>query len=372
MANINDYLDWRGDLTLDQSPLNEVDKMILSRFSYLPFEKIQMKEVATIKQIMKEFKSFKQEDYNIAGDKPMVQKLKISKRFKDLKVTDFVHTTDKSAEKQFSAITIHLPDNTIFVSYRGTDSTLVGWKEDFNLSYMQHIPAQLEGKKYLEKVLDKYQKNAYIAGHSKGGNVAVYSAVFCEPKYKSRILDVINHDGPGFDKEIIKSKEYAEIIDRVHTWFPEGTIIGRLLEHREKEYYVASDEKGIMQHDIYSWQIKGIKPVIVKELNEDSNRVDKMVRELLKRTTPEERKEAIDIMYKIVLSGTNAETTRDFGKDKLKHLGGFISSYRGLKPETRKLLKSVTAEIGASMYEGTRTKEELVKIKNKVTRGGKK
>ena len=89
MSNINDYIDWRGDLTLDQSPLNEVDKMILSRFSYLPFEKIQMKEVMTVKQIMKEFKAFKEEDYNIAGDKPMVQKLKTAKRFKDLKVTQY-------------------------------------------------------------------------------------------------------------------------------------------------------------------------------------------------------------------------------------------------------------------------------------------
>ncbi len=376
MANINDYIDWRGDVTLEESPLNEVDKMILSRFSYLPFEKIQMKEVMTIKQIMKEFKSFKLEDYNIAGDKPMVQKLKTSKRFKDLKVTDFVNEIDKKKEQQFSSITIHLPGNQMFISYRGTDSTLVGWKEDFNLSYMQHVPAQKEGKKYLEHMLDKYPKNAYVAGHSKGGNVAVYSGIYCDKKYKSRIIEIINHDGPGFDKEIVNSKEYKEILPKVHTWFPETTIIGRLLEHKEKCFYVASSEKAIMQHDIYSWQILGSKPVQVKGPDSDSNKIDNSVNELLRRTTPEERKKCIDVMYKM-LSSTNAETTKEMNKNRWKNIGSFVVSYRELSPETRKLFKEVTRIMGSSMYDGAKAEDEpkirnkIESIKKKVTRGGK-
>ena len=168
MPNINDYLKWRGDISFEEKPLNEIDNMILSRFSYLPFNKIEMKDKETIGSIVKKIKEAGIEEFNISGDKTLVDNLDDSIRFKDLIVTDFVENTDKSAEEQFAAITIHLNDKEMYLSFCGTDNSLIGWKEDFNLSFMQHIPAQLEGVKYLKQITKKYNKMVHIGGHSKG------------------------------------------------------------------------------------------------------------------------------------------------------------------------------------------------------------
>lgn len=180
MANINDYLDWRGDVPLSSMGLNEIDNMILSRFSYLPFPKIELDDNEKIGSIMAKFRRLKDTDYNIAGDIPLSKKLRKSMRFRKLIVSDYCSVVDNEVEKQFAAICVHLPNDELYISYCGTDNTLVGWKEDFNLSFMSHIPAQIEGVNYLKMIAQKYPNaKIHIGGHSKGGNVAVYSAVFC-------------------------------------------------------------------------------------------------------------------------------------------------------------------------------------------------
>ena len=319
MPNINDYLKWRGDLTFKQSPLNEVDNMILSRFSYLPFNKIEMKEKETIGSVVKKLKSFSVEDFNIKGDKPLVDNLDNCIRFKDLKLTDYVENTDLKLEEQFAAITIHLNDKEMYVSFCGTDNSLIGWKEDFNLSFMQNIPAQLAGVKYLKAIAHKYDKKMYIGGHSKGGNVAVYAAVFAGNKIQDRIINVTNHDGPGCDETIIEKPEYKRILDKLYTYIPQSSVIGRLLEHEEKYKVVKSLEKGIMQHDIYSWQVLGTKIVQMKEV-------------------------------------TNAVTMREISSAKMKNVAKMLKSYRNLDEKDRKMINNVFAGLGMAARESIKGK----------------
>ena len=145
-----------------------------------------MQEKETIGSICEKLKKFKEEDFNIAGDMPLVHNLINSNRFKDMEITDYEENTDPSAEKQFAAITIHLGNGEMFVSFCGTDNSLVGWKEDFNLSFMQHIPAQIEGMEYLKRISEKYNEKIHVGGHSKGGNVAVYAAVFAGEKCQDK------------------------------------------------------------------------------------------------------------------------------------------------------------------------------------------
>ena len=232
MSNIVDYIKWRGDLSFEADPINEIDNLILSRISYLPFKEIKFNNKEKFKILANRFLELKKEDFHQIDDISLIEELAKSNRYKDLIFSDYYEKIDEEEEKQFAAITVWLPNNELFVSYRGTDATIVGWKEDFNMSFMINVPSQLEGVKYLEAISKKYfRKKLRIGGHSKGGNVAVYSSIFCNKKTKSRIIDVTNADGPGFDKSIIQTKEYKEILDRIHTFIPQTSIIGRLLEH---------------------------------------------------------------------------------------------------------------------------------------------
>lgn len=355
MSNINDYLKWRGDLSFKADPLNEVDNMILSRFSYLPFNKIDMKDEETIQSIVEKLKPFKVEDFNIKGDKPLVDNLYNCVRFKDLKVTDYVENTDLKLEEQFAAITIHLNDDEMYISFCGTDNSIVGWKEDFNLSFMQNIPAQLAGVKYLKEISKKYDKKMYIGGHSKGGNVAVYAAVFAGPTVQDKIINVTNHDGPGFDDTIIGKKEYKRILDKLYTYIPQSSVIGRLLEHEEKYKVVKSVEKGIMQHDIYSWQVLGTKIVQMKEVTNGSEFINKTIRTWLKETSPEQRKNVIDILYNVVGS-TNVMTMREISAARMKTVAKMYKSYRNLDEKDRKMVNEVFSCLGTAAKQNLKGK----------------
>ena len=153
MSNINDYLIWRGDIPIiPEAPLNEVDSMILARFSYLIFDRIDLQEVETIETIYNKMKNFKNEEFKYNGDKELITNLGQSKRFKDMQVTDYVKNNNKETEKQFSAITVHISEDEMYLSFLGTDKSILGWKEDFNMSFMQNVPAQLAGLEYLNKI----------------------------------------------------------------------------------------------------------------------------------------------------------------------------------------------------------------------------
>ena len=326
MANVCDYVKWRGDITLEQSKFNEIDNLILSRFSYFPFDKIiKENEVVTIKELSERFK--KQDIRKLPilwkDDVDLFPLMGESKRYGEMNATKYVNKIDVEQEKQFSAITIELPDNTIFVSYRGTDNTIVGWKEDFNLSFMINIPAQIEGLKYVEKIASKYPNKMHLGGHSKGGNVAVYSAIFAKKEIQNRIIDVTNHDGPGFDKSIIERGEYKRVLNKIFTYIPQSSIIGRLLEHEEKYKIVKSIQKGIMQHDIYSWQVLGTKFVKLNEVTNGSEIINETVRTWLKNTTIEQRENFINIIYEII-SATNAKTLKEISLSKLKNMRSYI------------------------------------------------
>lgn len=356
MANINDYLDWRGDISLAASKLNEVDNMILSRFSYLPFSKIKIDEEETVESITNKFKNFKKEDFNIDGDFLLAKKLNKSNRFKELKVTDYYEIVDTEVEKQFAAISLQSPNNEVYVSYCGTDNTIVGWKEDFNMSFMNHVPSQIEGVKYLQRIAKEYpEKKIRISGHSKGGNVAIYSAVFCGDEIQDRITNVTNHDGPGFDDEVINLREYKRILSKIYTYIPQSSVIGRLLGHKEKYKIVKSIEKGIMQHDIYSWQVLGTKIIQSEELTNGSDFIDETLQNWLSGVPKEERKQFIDIIYSLVLT-TNATTCREFSKAKFRNINEVLKQYKNLDADDKKMITKTVSALVTATKESLKTK----------------
>ena len=216
MANIIDYVKWRGDLNLKVSEFNEIDSLILNRFSYFPLDSImQEKEEVSIEELSKRFEKANKEKLKILwkDDADLFPVMGKSKRFGEMVALEYINKIETKTEKQFSAVTIILPDNTIYISFRGTDNTLIGWKEDFNMSFRGHLPSQIEAKEYLENIAKKYPyKKIRLGGHSKGGNLAVYASIFASPKVKKRIISVYNNDGPGFNDDIINTDEYKNSI----------------------------------------------------------------------------------------------------------------------------------------------------------------
>lgn len=348
MANVCDYVKWRGDITLEQSKFNEIDNLILSRFSYFPFDKIiEENEIVTIKELSKRFQ--KQDVTKLPilwkDDVDLFPLIGESKRFGELLATKYINKIDPEQEKQFAAITVLMPDDTIFISYRGTDNTIVGWKEDLNMSFKSHIASQLSAKKYLEMIAKEYSdKKIRIGGHSKGGNIAVYAATFVSQEIKDRIINVYNNDGPGFCDDVIETPEYHEMIKKVHTYIPQSSVIGRLMNHREKYTVVESVQKGIMQHDLYSWQVLGTKFITLEEVTNGSEFVDKTIKEWLENVEPEKREQVIDVVFDI-LNATDAQTMKEIKNKWFTSARTMMASYKNIDNETKDMIWKAVGEL---------------------------
>lgn len=338
MSNIFDYLQWRGDLKITADSFNEIDSLILSRFSYLQFDGLfEEQEEITIKECYERLKkSDKTIKYLWKDDVDLFPALAKSERFGELKISNYINKVDGKQEKQFSAITIIMPDDTIYIAYRGTDNTVIGWKEDFNMSFSELVPSQTDAKLYLENIAKKYNQKIRLGGHSKGGNLAVYAAVFCEPKIQDRIINVYNNDGPGFCDKVVESANYAKMLDKVHTYIPQSSIIGRLLNHKEKITIVKSIQTGIMQHDLYTWQLVGTK-FVETELTNSSEFIDETVTNWLKEVNPEQREKFIDIFFEI-LSTTEVKTFAEFSDNKFSNALTMIKTYRNVDEESKDIL----------------------------------
>ena len=340
MPNIMDYLNWRGDLTFKQDKINEVDAIILSRFSYLPFKDVNMENVESVESILDKMKDLSLDKFIWKNDKEFITKLGKTNRYKDLIVTDYQEIMDLEAEKQFAAVTIWLPKGYKYVSFRGTDMSLVGWKEDFNMSFMENVPSQQEAVKYLNEVGSRYRGKLIVGGHSKGGNLSVYASMFCKKRVQKKIVEIINADGPGFDESIFNTENYIKTLEKVNTYIPQSSIIGRLLEHDEDYEIIHSTQKGIMQHDIYSWQVNGTGLIRIPNLTNDSHFVNKVVRDWLKNTTPEQRKNFVNVIYDVLVA-TEAKSVNDFGIDTIKKVATVIKSYKNIDKEERKEIESM-------------------------------
>lgn len=341
MPNVCDYIKWRGDITLNQSEFNEIDNLILSRFSYLPFDQIiEENEIVTIEELSKRFKKQNIKDLPILwkDDIELFPLMGNSKRFGKMFATKYVNKIDIEQEKQFSAITILMPNNTIYVSFRGTDDTIVGWKEDLNMSFKSHIASQKSAKEYLEMIGKEYpNKKIIVGGHSKGGNIAIYAAIFSSNEVKNRIIKVYNNDGPGFCEDIIETSEYQEMIDNVHTYIPQSSIIGRLMNHREKYTVIESSQKGVMQHDLYSWQLIGNNFVTLTEVTKGSEFIDKTIKDWLEDIEPTTRGQVIDVIFEI-LKTTEIQKMKDLKTNWFLNAKTILNTYKNIDNDTKEMI----------------------------------
>ena len=339
MANINDYLLWRGDIPISKKyTFNEVDSMVIARFSYLIFNRIQMKSKETIASISSKMQVFPEKYFMYHGDKDLIINLGNSERFKNMIVSDYVVDNDKKAEKQFSAITIHLSNTEMYISFFGTAYDIYAWKEDFNMGFMDNVPCQLAGKKYLEKISNKYKmKKIRIGGHSKGGNVSIYSAVTTNKKIQNKIIKVYSYDAPGFNSNFVNQYSDSKVLPKIESYIPQDSIIGRILNHKEKTTIVLSTEKGLYQHDIFSWQVLKDTPVKAKGITKNSEKINKTITKWLENTEPEQRKIFIDTIFNLLYS-TGSKTIGDFANNLNNNIPLMLKKYNTVSKKDKKVL----------------------------------
>lgn len=357
MYNIIDYIRWRGDLTFTAEPFNEVDNLIFTQLSYLDFSGIvssSFNEYITLKEAW--------ERYSGIGRKPesvilpeeiygMFECMAKTERFSEVKLSGFVSNHDEASEKQFAAVLISF-DKKVYVSFRGTDDSLIGWKEDFNLAFMESVPAQREAAEYLNRVMKEIMfLPVYIGGHSKGGNLSVYAAMKCRKIHKRRIKKVFTNDSPGFLERVIESKEYKEVSEKLTSVVPEGSVIGQLLSHgRCDDIIVKSESSMLRQHDPFTWQVMGNGFVKADGLNEKSIMVDEVISSWLAKLSKEERESLVEAVFEF-FTVTDAKNLADIVNDKL----GFLRALGKLSKESR---KDISKNIGQII-------EEIAKIKSR-------
>ena len=343
MANILDYLDWRGDLPFTAAPFNEIDNLIFTQLCFLDLDNLVPSDPAGMPvrlehAVDRYFERHPIESTSMGMIVPkdiltLADRARHTARFRDVCLTGFVNLVDEKIEMQFSATTYLPGDGTAFVAFRGTDDTLVGWKEDFNMAFTPIVPAQAQASRYLESVLRALPHSLRLGGHSKGGNLAVYAAIHTDAADRTRILEVYNNDGPGFHRQMLSSEAYSSMQSRIRSIVPESSIVGMLLDHEEPYRIVKSSAKGLFQHDGFSWELVGDHFTTLRQLSDESRTVDRTIKMWLAGMDNTAREEFVDSMYDL-LCATNARTLTELNTDRKT----LLASLRGIDPKARDML----------------------------------
>lgn len=365
MSNIIDYLKKYKDMTLNKKPFNEMDALIFSRLSYIDYDNFVSKRkygniryLDVINLILLEESNLTR--FRLKEDKELIDLLRSSLRFKDIYVRNYVDLFSKDESKQFSAITFFNKDKKnkfLLVTFRGTDGTLTGWREDFNLAYLDIIPSQKEAYKYLNKALNLTRfKKVYVVGHSKGGNLAIYAASNLN-KNKIKLIDKIYaFDSPGFNDYFYNNSNFDLVKNKIYAYLPKSSIIGRLLNVNYQYKIVSSYELLLNQHNIYNWKVNNDEFILLNSFSAVSNKIDERIKNSLKGLKDEDKKQAIEEIF------STLETFSD--EDKLETGNNLPNFFMKLKKELRNSSEKTKNLISSIFFKKKIDEEKDIKIEN--------
>lgn len=346
MSDLFDYVNWRGDLSFGNVPLCPVDALILSMLAYLNFDGIVSGDVRAeplrLADVSKKYLARPavppRKVLGIEDCEELLHLLAKSERFGSLRVLGAQKNIDRASGLQFGAVSFLLAGQHIFVAFEGTDDTIVGWKENFRMSYECPVPAQKEALLYLSSVAAAYpQRRIFVGGHSKGGNLAMFAAVKAEESIRSRIRAVYNNDGPGFCDGTLQSAAYLEMKDRIRTYLPQSSIVGVLLEHDTDYKIVKSDKRGLLQHDAFSWEVQGGDFVLATERTAFGKRTEAIVDRFIDMISPARKRQFCEAFFSI-LEASERETLSGILLNKRQSLRGIIGAYTDLPSDVKLLL----------------------------------
>ena len=344
MANMIDYLAWRGEFSFDLTPWNPVDALLMANLSYLGFHGTSDGRGWTLAEAQR--MDLVQEDRNpaFAERKRMFDALAESNRFGGSRMHHYIALTDPEAEMQFSAMCIDLPDGTMCVAFRGTDNTIVGWREDFNMAYQTIVPAQEAAVYYLAQAAEQTDRPIRLAGHSKGGNLAVYAASGATAEARERIESIWTFDAPGMNVKMSQAEGYLRVKDKIRAYIPQSSIIGLLMEYFRPYTVVRSNALGISQHDPMTWQVYGPR---FEEVESGVDHTAVVMRDTLHdwldNSTPEQRGAFVDVLFRYVET-TKATRLSDLTNEKLRSLLVMVGNRKEVDPEARRAFNRLMAQ----------------------------
>lgn len=350
MDNMFDYLKWRSDLSFSRCKVNELDFALFSQIIMIPFtlyidmpmsktnDSMTLKELAKLVEENKE-KFVKRMGLIIPPQiLDMLIKMGESHRFENIIVRNYESEICESKEIQFTVFTLDLDEETRVIVYSGTDDSIIGWKEDFNMMFTFPTPAQKEAIKYLKRYSEN--KKLYIVGHSKGGNLAMYSTLHIREEIFENIIKVYCFDAPGISEEIKDMAEAKRRFKKIRGYTPQTAIIGRLFKHYEKDIVVSSTSSGLYQHDLLSWEVEVNKFKRLEKRDSDSLHIEQKIDRMLEKMSPVLKEEFVEIGYGLFMR-TQSQTLTDLANKKTQ----LVKQYVTIKKEERKILEKTLSEL---------------------------
>ena len=351
MSTIFDYL---KEVTYDSiydRPFKELDVLALTELTYLPFGHIVPQGDTTgipvrLSDAMELID--RTTDFIVSNQHlQLVDELASSKRFKNIKLLNYVDEYDPDVQKQFAAMTYRLSLDAYLVVFRGTDDTLIGWKEDFHMTYMDHVPAQKRAASYLQHVMKEFPKGRFlVAGHSKGGNLATYACSYLPDSLFERVDAIYSYDAPGLNKAIIETEGYQRTSPNIRRFVPQGSIVGMMLEVPESTTIVKSRAfGGFAQHDAFTWETKDLSFLTVTETSPDSQQTDLTLKQWVRETSAEERKKFFDTFFGIFLDAGITSINDLTDLKQLAKAKEILQNAQDLDPTEREMLERLAKQL---------------------------
>lgn len=346
--SINDYLKYYKDYSFHQEKFNDVDNVLLSMLPYVNMDFIfETKNKVTLKEAANMyFNHYTEEEIenNVLAVRRGIYTLKNMsncKRYQNLKLYNYVYTVND--ETQFGALTIKLPDGTLYIAFEGTDSNVVGWKEDFQMLYMFPVPAQKLAIDYLNNNVKFNNRRVIVGGHSKGGNLALVASMYSKPLIKKKIIKVYNNDGPGLREQEFNSNEYKNLLPKLKHIIPKESFIGLLLNHDLNYFVVDSSAKGFLQHDALTWRCYG-SHFIEADLNKITEKRNQSLQKWLQNYDQNERKKIVEALF-YAFEKCQITNFKDVKNIKIDEILKVIMNLKNVDEETRKILFKTIKEL---------------------------
>lgn len=346
MPNLIDYLEKVKELTFDQEPLNILDKVCINEIGYLTYEKwltasdlkkpINLHDFAEGKELNPDY-SFMVTKERVALAEAMVR----SKRFAGLHLSNYRSVLDKEVEKQFAAMIFSLPELDYHqLVFRGTDDSVIGWKEDFQLTYSREISAHRSALAFLSEHLPNLSGHITVSGHSKGGNLALYSAVQSSTALREKIAELLLLDSPGLMKSLLEKPSYQELKARMTVIRPQDSVVGVMLYWDRPAQLVAAEGIGFAQHNALSWEVDLATNDFVHEdqPTELSQRLEETFQEWIETLPKQQLKQGFDLVFDTILD-SGIESLDDIGIQALPQIGQMLQEFGNLSDKQKKVLQ---------------------------------
>lgn len=351
MSTIFDYLDHVTYDSIYDRPFKELDVLALTELTYLPFDRIVPQgdttnievRLSDAAELVDRTTDFIVTDQHLQ----IVDSLATSKRFKNIKLLNYVDEYDPDVQKQFAAMTYRLTMDVYLVVFRGTDDTLIGWKEDFHMTYMDHIPAQRRAASYLQHVMKEFPKGRFmVAGHSKGGNLAAYACSYLPDQLSEQVDAIYCYDAPGLNKSIIKTEGYQRIAYLIHRFVPQGSIVGMMLEVPEPATIVKSRAfGGFAQHDAFTWMVEKDGFVTLDQTSPDSQQMDQTLKQWVQEVPDSQLKIFFDTFFGLFLDAGITSINDLMNLKNFSKIKEIFQNAQDLDPTEREMLERLAKQL---------------------------